>query len=133
MFERARQQRESHPCSAPQRGHNPRIATRGRCWNGKRALFILSGLVTCERCGNRYQGVSRNKGKKRKDGTRVVTRYYGCGGYIRQGRTVCEAGLIPQAKLEQAVIDAVLGFYRPYMEDGGLKKLTDLVKQQVGS
>ena len=54
-------------------GQDPRTKVRGRTWNGKRSRFILSGLMTCERCGNRYQGVTRHKGKLRSDGTRVTT------------------------------------------------------------
>ncbi len=81
----------------------------------------------------RYQGVTRVKGKKRVDGTRVKTRYYGCGGYITKGRSICELNAIPQKVLESLVIDTVIDFYRPYLALGGRSKLARAVKEQIGS
>jgi hypothetical protein len=57
--------------------------------NGRRARYLPSGLVECARCGGRYQGVRRTKGKRRKDGSPVQTFYYGCGNYVRKGRAAC--------------------------------------------
>jgi hypothetical protein len=82
-------------------------------------------------CGSRYQGVTRIKGKKRNDGTRVKTYYYGCGGYITKGRTVCKLNAVPKETLEPAVIQAVFDFYKPYLEKGGRKKLAEAVKAQT--
>jgi hypothetical protein len=48
-------------------------------WNGARSRFLLSGLVRCAKCGGRYQGVTRIKGKRRIDGTKVRTFSYACG------------------------------------------------------
>jgi hypothetical protein len=131
MFEQARQRLETEPSSVRQRGKNPRIENHGKTWNGQRSRFILSGLMKCSLCGCRYQGVTRVKGKKRLDGTRVRTYYYGCGGYITKGRKVCEMNSIPQKILEGKVIDTVLDFYKPYLEKGGRKKLAEAIKIQV--
>lgn len=133
QFERARQQRESQPTSIEQRGQDPRLKTNGRKWNGQRNRFILSGLLTCKLCGNRYQGVTRHKGKKRKDGTRVTTRYYGCGGHITKGNKVCQMNPIPQAELESHVIEAVLDSYKPYLAKDGRRKVAEAIKSQLGS
>jgi len=119
--------------SIEQRQRISRLNTHGRTWNGQRSRFILSGLVKCSLCGCRYQGVTRNKGKKRLDGTRVRTYYYGCGGYITKGKKVCEMNPIPQKILEAKVIDAVLDFFKPYLDKGGRKKLAEAVKKQIGS
>ncbi len=131
LFEQARQRLESHPKSIEQKQHISKLNTHGKSWNGQRSRFILSGLVKCSLCGNRYQGVTRNKGKRRLDGTRVKTYYYGCGGYITKGKKVCEMNPIPQKILEKKVINVVLDFYRPYFEKGGRKKLAEAVKLQV--
>ncbi len=132
-FEQARQHRESQPSSIEQRGQNPRLKAHGKTWNGQRSRFILSGLLTCSLCGNRYQGVTRHKGKRRADGSRVTTRYYGCGGHVTKGNKICRMNPIPQADLETVVIAAVLDFYKAYLAKGGRRKITEAVKQQMGS
>ncbi len=130
LFEKARERRESHPSSIQQRGAGP---NHGKTWHGKHSRFILSGLMKCALCGSRYQGLTRAKGKKHSDGTRAKNYYYACGGYITKGRAVCQLHAIPQVILEEAVIKAVLDFYRPYMGRGSVKKLTELVRAEVGT
>jgi len=87
--------------------------------------------MKCTLCGCRYQGVTRNKGKKRLDGTRVKTFYYGCGGYITKGTNVCQMNAISKDVLEQKVINKLLEFYRPYLEKDGRTILANAVKMQV--
>lgn len=129
---------ESKVQSIEQRGKDPRLQTayrggdHGKNWRGQRSRFILSGLVTCELCGSRYQGVHRIKGKKRADGSRVKTFSYGCGGYITKGKAVCQMNPIPQEVLETAVINEVLGFYQRYLEPGGKRRLAEAVRAQLG-
>ena len=133
LFEQARQQRETKLTSIEQRGHNPRTKNHGKTWNGQRSRFILSGLMKCSLCGFRYQGVTQVKGKKRVDGTREKTRYYGCAGYITKGKSICKINTIPQKVLESLVTDTVIDFYRPYPAPGGRRKLARAVKAQIGS
>jgi len=133
LFEQARQRLENHPKSIEQRQHASNRNTHGKTWNGQRSQFILSGLMKCGLCGNRYQGVTRVKGKKRLDGTRVRTYYYGCGGYISKGTSVCQMNTIPKDTLESTVINAVLDFYGPYLQDGGRQKLAEAIKAQIGT
>jgi DNA invertase Pin-like site-specific DNA recombinase len=128
LFEQARQRLENHPKAIEQKQH-----THGRTWNGQRSRFILSGLLRCSLCGNRYQGVTREKGKKRLDGTKVKTYYYGCGGYITKGTTICQMNAIPKEVLESKVIETVLNFYKPYLEKDGRQKLAEAVKAQTGA
>jgi DNA invertase Pin-like site-specific DNA recombinase len=132
VFEQIKQRLESRHKSIEQRQRFSRTDTHGRTWNGQRSRFILSGLVRCRLCGSRYQGVTRTKGKKRLDGTRVKTFYYGCGGYITKGRSICEMNAIPQKVLEETVIKVVLDSYEPFLEKGGRKKLAEAVKAQIG-
>jgi len=131
LFEQTRQRLENHPKSIEQRQRISKLHTHGKTWNGQRSRFILSGLMKCSLCGCRYQGVTRVKGKKQLDGTRVRTYYYGCGGYITKGKKVCEMNAIPQKILEGKVIDIVLDFYKPYLDKAGRKKLAEAVKTQV--
>lgn len=128
LFEQARQRLETEPSSIKQRGKN-----HGRHWNGQCSRFILSGLMKCSLCGCRYQGVTRNKGKKRLDGTKVKNFYYGCGGYITKGTSICQMNAIPKEVLESKVIETVLDFYRSYLEKGSRQKLAEAVKAQTGT
>ncbi len=133
LFEHAARRRRNHPASIEQRGRNPRLNGHGGIWGRWCSRFILSGLMKCSLCGSRYQGITRVKGKRRLDGTPVKTRYYGCGGYITKGKSICELNAIPRKVLELVVIDAVLDFFEPFLEKGGRSKLADAAKTQIGS
>ena len=41
-----------------------------------------------------------NKGRKRKDGTNVKTRYYACSGYVNKGKSVCQRRVVGKEWLE---------------------------------
>ena len=56
LFEAAQRGRMSRGGSQTQLGRNPRVHGG---WNGKRARFLLSGLLECAKCGGRYEGWSR--------------------------------------------------------------------------
>ena len=129
LFEQTKQRLENHPKSIEQR----KRGYHGKTWNGQRSRFILSGLLRCSLCENRYQGVTRNKGKRRLDGSRVKTYYYGCGGYITKGTSICQMNAIPKEVLESKVIETMLDFYRSYLEKGGRQKLAEAVKAQTGT
>lgn len=92
-------------------------------WTGKRSRYLLSGLITCGRCGARYEGVRRTKGKRRADGSKVLTYSYGCGGYIRSGRAACTFGPVPQVDFEEAVIKTVLETYARFRGADGRNEL----------
>ena len=100
--------------------------------NGRRARYLLSGLVECARCGGRYEGVRRTKGKRRKDGSPVQTFYYGCGNYVRKGRAACRFGPIAQERLEQRVVAVVLEHYAQYRGEAGRKRIAEVVRECVG-
>ncbi|MEM6503854.1 MAG: recombinase family protein [Planctomycetota bacterium] len=132
LLELCRQRRDSRPSSLEQRGVDPRTKMHGKTWRGQRSRFILSGLLACARCGHRYQGYRRRRGKSRSDGTKLDTFSYACGGYITKGASVCQLGAIPQAQLEEAVINAVLGYYARYEGPAGRQLLTEEVRNQLG-
>ncbi len=128
LFEMARDARETRPTSKRQRG----IQVSGG-WKGKRSRFLLSGLVHCSRCGGRYEGTSRSKGKRRIDGSVVRTYYYGCGNYIRRGRSTCTFGAVGQEQLEVAVADAVLDHYEALLGDHTEQRLEKIVREGLGT
>ena len=78
---------------------------------GPRERFLLSGLITCNRCGSRYEGRSRYGRKVDERGSRVRGYEYACGGYIRHGLAVCSFGSIEQGVMEQAVTEALIDHY----------------------
>lgn len=121
VFEQARAIRLGRPACESQLGR-PKRAVGG--WNGARSRFALSGLVWCGVCGGRYQGVTRQKGTPRRDGTRVRTYSYACGSYIAKGTAACQFNPVGQEILESAVIAAVLRFYSRYEADPGLLAAT---------
>ena len=126
LFDQAGQKRLAHVRSQ----HNP---DHGKTWNGQRSQFILSGLMQRELCGSRYQGVTRTSGRRGSDGTARKHRYYGCGGYITRGTSVCtKLHAIPQKLLESVVIKVVLDFYQRHQDNFGRKRLAAAVQDQVG-
>jgi DNA invertase Pin-like site-specific DNA recombinase len=110
--------------------------THGKTWNGKRSRFILSGLLRCSLCGNRYQGFTRIKGKRILNGAKVKNYcyfYYVCGGYITKGKKTCNINTIPQEELESKVIEVIVNYYKRYLQKGGSRLLSEIIRQQTGS
>ncbi len=62
-----------------------------------------------------------------------MTFYYGCGSYIRKGRSVCRFGPVGQKDLEEAVIDAVVAHYQSYLDEQGRKRMARGVQAFIGS
>ena len=63
----------------------------------------------------------------------VRTYYYGCGSYIRKGRSVCRFGAVGQETLEQAVVETVLDYYRRYAGETGRRKLSEAIMECVNA
>jgi len=134
----ARQLLESKPESQLQQGINPRTGleagepeiaalTNG----GPKTKFLLSGLIMCPRCGNKYEG-RINYGKRSDDerAERKKTYVYGCGGHIRKGKSVCTLGAVPQLALEKAVIDALVTFYNSLRGDDARERIVAMLGDQ---
>jgi hypothetical protein len=123
-FERTTRRRES-------RRDNP-VARFSLSGSAGRSPYLLSGLATCSKCGDKYQGRKVRKGKRRKDGSPVVTYYYCCGGYIAKGASVCSGELVPKAVLENAVIEAAEDGLAQWMTPQGKRKLQKQLSSQSG-
>ncbi len=61
-----------------------------------------------------------------------MTSDYACGDYITKGKKICEMNPIPQQDLETLVIEAVLGFYKPSLGQGGRENIVTIVRNQLG-
>jgi DNA invertase Pin-like site-specific DNA recombinase len=129
LFTQARDIRLGRPVCANQIGRPKPVGG----WTGARSRFLLSGLVRCGVCGGRYQGVTRQKGKPRRDGTKVRTYSYACGNYIAKGTSACRFNPVGQEVLENAVICGVLEFYSKYQGEAGRERLTDAVRAGLGA
>ncbi len=144
VWEQARQLLRSKPESENQRGINQRNGkvvdprqqpTRnGVHWQGPRAKFLLSGLITCPRCGSRYEGRIDYGARPRDERHQRKRRHvYGCGGYIRHGKNHCSLGPVRQDVLENAVITALVEFYSRYAGPDGRQRMADALNLRVGA
>jgi len=135
LWVQARQLLQSKPESQLQQGINPRTGLEAgeseiSALTGPKTKFLLSGLIMCPRCGNKYEG-RINYGKRSQDerAERKKTYVYGCGGHIRKGKSVCTLGAVPQLALEQAVIDAVVKFYEPLRGEGAAPMIATMLRK----
>jgi site-specific DNA recombinase len=81
-------------------------ARAGTAWKRRSntSEYLLSGLVRCSRCGNRYLGTVAH-------GRRGAYRYYTCFSRNRYGRHGCQADRLPAEALERAVLESIRGTY----------------------
>jgi DNA invertase Pin-like site-specific DNA recombinase len=131
LWRRAEQRRTARPASARQTGVNPRsgLPAGSPDHTGPRARFLLSGLVRCSRCGSVYEGRRERPGRSTPSGSHG----YACGGYIRQGRSVCSRGFIRQDELERTVVDAALAEYERFDGAGGRAALRAAIGRILGA
>jgi DNA invertase Pin-like site-specific DNA recombinase len=140
LFELARTRIEAKPASSEQRGIDQRRGAPAGCRehrkvgdvSGPRARFLLSKLVTCAKCGSRYEGYTMRGAKRLADGGLAKRYFYACGGYIRRGPSVCSLGAVPQEQFEEAVIESVVGYYARYQGEEGRTLLARAIREQLG-
>ncbi len=66
--------------------------------------YLLSGLVTCAKCGRHYTGTAAH-------GRSATYRYYTCFSRQRYGTRTCDADRLPADALDAAVLGALLKTY----------------------
>ncbi|MFX1536760.1 MAG: recombinase family protein [Promethearchaeota archaeon] len=66
----------------------------------RRRIYILSGLMRCDRCGSKYIGLSSNKGRHF---------YYRCGNLVRRFPLPknCDSRPVKAERIESAVLNAI--------------------------
>ena len=99
----------------------------------KRSPYLLSGLMKCGACGGSMHGRTTWKGKRRKDGTRVGTRYYVCGAAITKGKSVCQPIQFAQEPLDELMMDLVGKRMAAFLGAKGRASLLTLVEQQLAT
>jgi len=125
VFRKAQAKREERAC---QHRTNYR---RGR---GAKSTYLLTGLIKCARCGHNWQGYTQHRGRKKKDGSSLKTLYYGCGGYISKGTSVCGRSLIRKEAIEGMILGEVGTNLRGFLEqEHGRATLRSILEEMAGS
>jgi DNA invertase Pin-like site-specific DNA recombinase len=104
-----------------------------RVGSGLRSPFLLSGLMTCGRCGQRYQGRTVNSTKKRKDGSKIKSFYYACGGWVMKGPTCCQKFLLRQQPLEDILLETIRGRLDALLAGEGEALLRQFINEEIAA
>ena len=105
----------------------------GRAGSGLRSPFLLSGLLTCARCGHAYQGRTINSTKYRKDGSKIKTLYYACGGWVMKGASACEKFLIRKEPLEDLLMETIQGRLQSLLAGEGETMLRQYIDDELAA
>jgi site-specific DNA recombinase len=84
-----------------------------------RTNYLLSRLIICDACGQRYLGTSAKGGK---------FHYYCCGSYLKAGKKACAAPLLNKEKLETAVSAQIR---REILSEDNVRRYIELVIKQA--
>ena len=135
--------RNSHPAIIPRRLYEEAQAKRcarrerhkGNYRRGRGATspYLLTGLITCKHCGHHWQGYTQTKGKPRNDGTKVKTPYYGCGGYITKGTSICQRSTIHKDVIEGFIFEEIGKGLREFLDgEEGQARLRKVLVEMLG-
>ncbi|HEV7297920.1 MAG TPA: recombinase family protein [Tepidisphaeraceae bacterium] len=128
LWESANRRMAAVPESHRQRGTHPQQRSGV---TGPKAKFLLSGLITCGRCGGRYEGITQRLRTKDLHGNTNKSYFYACGNAIRRGPGVCTFGQVSRDGLERAVVAAVVRFYDERY-GGSLAKIRRAIEAMLG-
>jgi site-specific DNA recombinase len=104
-----------------------------RSGKGLRSPFLLSGLITCGRCGQNYQGRTINSTKHRRDGSKIQSFYYACGGWVMKGSTACEKHLLRRDPLEELLLDTIQVRLQNLLSGEGERLLRQCVDEEIAT
>jgi hypothetical protein len=108
-----------------------RVATPYRSGRALKSPYLLSGLLTCEHCGHRFHGYTINSTKYGKNGERIKTRYYACGGAVAKGKAICERRLIRKKEMEADIVERIGSRVERFLKAGGDKLLRKLLTAEL--
>lgn len=91
--------------------------------NKAKREYLLTGIIECSQCGSTYVGHCSTH--KRKDGTKVESRYYVCGGKYRTH--TCNAANIPAAEIEPFVTAQIKAYLRQVDFEEEARKIAEIV------
>ncbi len=112
------------------RNIGPKNVGAGR---GLRSPFLLSGLLSCGRCGQNYQGRTINSTKRRKDGSKIKTLYYACGAWVMKGKSACEKFLLRKGPLEEVILEEIQTRLKALLEGEGERLLRHYIKEEISA
>ena len=95
--------------------------------------YLLSGLLSCGRCGANYQGRTTNSTKHRKDGSKIKTLYYTCGSYIMRGKATCEKFVLRKDPLEKMILEVIQERLQLLLEGDGERLLRQYIDEEIGA
>ncbi len=104
-----------------------------RAGRGARSPYLLSGLVTCGRCGQNFQGRTVNSTKRRKDGSKIKTYYYACGAWVMKGQSACGKFLLRRDPVEAAILDLVQARLEALVSGEGEKILRRYIDDEIAA
>jgi site-specific DNA recombinase len=104
-----------------------------RSGKGLRSPFLLSGLITCGRCGQNYQGRTINSTKHRKEGSKIRSFYYACGGWVMKGSTACEKHLLRRDPLEVLLLGTIQDRLQILLAGEGERLLRQYVEEEIAA
>jgi DNA invertase Pin-like site-specific DNA recombinase len=104
-----------------------------RSGKGLRSPFLLSGLITCGRCGQNYQGRTINSTKHRKDGSKIKSYYYACGGWVMKGSSACTKHLLRRDPLEELLLDTIQARLLNLLSGEGERLLRQFVDEEIAA
>ncbi len=104
-----------------------------RAGSAQRSPYLLSGLLVCGRCGHNYQGRTINSTKCRKDGTKIQTLYYACGGHVMKGNAACEKFLLRKDPLEDVVLATIQGRLGALLAGDGERLLRQYIEEEIAA
>jgi hypothetical protein len=102
-----------------------------RSGRSKRSVYLLGGLIKCTHCGHGYHGYTVNSTKRRKNGKKIKTRYYACGGAVAKGKSICEKQLIRKDEFEADIVGRVRERVENFLNDGGYERLKGYLVAEV--
>ncbi len=103
---------------------------RGR---GAISDYLLTGVIECARCGHHWQGYTQRRGRRRKDGSQVKTKYYACGGYVTKGNSVCRRCVIQKDVIEGMLLEEIGKNLLLFLErEGGRALLRGVLEELAG-
>ena len=78
-------------------------------------------------------GRTVNSTKRRKDGSKIKTLYYACGGYVMKGTSVCEKFLLRKAPLEDAILETVQARLQSLVAGEGERLLRQYIEEEIAA
>ena len=102
-----------------------------RVGRARNSVYLLSGLLVCTHCQHHFHGRTTSSSKFLKNGERIKTRYYVCGGAESKGKKHCRRQLIGKDELETDILNRIKTRVDEFLGDGGDKLLKSCLEEEL--